>query len=160
MSTFAQRDALEAFRSLLEGRGLHEATLSMRDGFQAMLDFYATVRASDCTSDSADMLLFQWGTYDRAFLPRGDGAGVAFDINLVRQLIPDLQEDDDDIWQLELNFELEPTDELRALGRDHRWCASLQELGEFRDYVLTSQPFNVSSNLAIRRRMLEYQCAG
>jgi hypothetical protein len=160
MSMFVQRDALQAFRAFLNGRGLNEATVPFRDGFEAMLDFYEAMRASDCTSESADMLLFQWGTNDRAYLPRGDGTGVAFDINLVRQLIPDVQEDDDDIWQLELNFELEPTDKLRALGRDNRWCSSLQDLREFRDYVLTSQPFKACSELPVRRRMLEYQCAG
>ena len=160
MSMFEQKVALQAFRTFLAGKGLNEATLTLREGFTAMLDFYETVRATDCTSECADMLLFQWGTYDRAYLPRGGGTGMAFDISLVRQLIPDVQEDDDDIWQLELNFELEPTDKLRALGRDNRWCHSLQELGEFRDYVLTSEPFTACSGLIVRQRMLEYQCAG
>ncbi len=125
-----------------------------------MLDFYATVQASDCTAEDADMLLFQWGTYDREYLPRGGETGVFFDINLMRQLIPDVQEEDDDIWQLELNFAFEPTDSLRALGRDGRWCHSLQQLYEFRNYVLTSAPFTACSNLIIRQRTLEYQCAG
>jgi hypothetical protein len=160
MSMFEHSVALEAFRTFLDGRGLSEATLSIRDGFEAMLDFYETVRAGDCTSESADMLLFQWGTYDRAFLPRGGGTGMAFDINIVRQLIPDIQDDDDDIWQLELNFEFEPTDKLRALGRDHRWCHSLQELRDFRDYTLTSEPCRACSDLIIRQRFLDYQCAG
>jgi hypothetical protein len=65
MPTFVQEDAVQAFRAFLDGRGLNEATVSIRDGIGAMLDFYETVRASDGTSDSADMLLFQWGTYDR-----------------------------------------------------------------------------------------------
>jgi len=163
MSTFAQKDALQAFRAFLDGRGLNEATVSIRDGFGAMLDFYETMRASDCTSESADMLLFQWGTYDRAFLPRVDGTGgtgLAFDINLVRQLIPNVQEDDDDIWQLELGFEFEPASGLRTLGQDNRWCQSLPELREFRSYVLASQPFMACGDLPVRRRMLAYQCCG
>jgi hypothetical protein len=160
MPTFERKAALEVFRTFLDGRGLTATTLPIREGFEAMFDFYETVRVTDCTSESADMLLFQWGTYDRAFLPRGDGTGMAFDINLVRQLMPDVQEDDDDIWQLELNFEFEPTDKLRAFGRDHRWCHSLQELRQFRDYVLASAPFTACDSLIIRQRMLEYQCAG
>jgi hypothetical protein len=163
MSTFEQKTALQAFRVFLDGKGLSETTVSIRDGFQAMLDFYETMRASDCTSESADMLLFQWGTYDRASLPRVDGTGgtgLAFDINLVRQLIPNVQEDDDDIWQLELGFELEPTGRLKALGKDHRWCNSLQGLGEFRSYVLASPPLMACSDLPVRWRMLAYQCCG
>jgi hypothetical protein len=128
-----------------------------------MLDFYETVPVSDCTSEDADMLLFQWGTYDRAFLPRIDGTGgtgVVFEINLVRQLIPDVQADDDDIWQLELAFELEPTAALRALGIGNRWCPSSAALREFRDFVLTSPALKACSELPVRRRMLEYVCCG
>lgn len=155
---FAKRDAPQVFRAFLDGRGLKEATVPLRDGFEAMLDFYETMRASDCTTESADMLLFQWGTYDRAY--RRDGTSVVFDINLVRQLIPDVREDDEDIWQLEIRFELEPTDKLRVLGMDNRWCSSLQELQEFRDYVLTSQPVRACNDLPVRRQMLDYQCVG
>ena len=60
MSPFEQKVALEAFRTFLAGKGLNEATLTLRDGFEAMLDFYRDIRASDCVlGDNGDMLLFQ-----------------------------------------------------------------------------------------------------
>jgi hypothetical protein len=37
------KGALEAFRTFLGGRGLDEATLTVRDGFEAMLDFYRDI---------------------------------------------------------------------------------------------------------------------
>jgi len=39
------KNALEAFRSFLETRGLSEEELSLKDGIQAMLDFYRDERA-------------------------------------------------------------------------------------------------------------------
>lgn len=159
MSTFGPVNTLQAFRALLEERRLNENALSLRDGFEAMLDFYRDARASGCAAPDADMLLFQWGTYDRRFLPRAGETGEAFDFDLTRQLIPEGGEDDD-IWQLSLTFVFEPTGQLRALGRGNRWCHSLQELPEFREYVLGSPHFTVCSRHRIRRTFLEYQCAG
>jgi hypothetical protein len=38
MPTFEQSAALQAFRTFLNGKGLAEATLTVLDGFEAMLD--------------------------------------------------------------------------------------------------------------------------
>jgi hypothetical protein len=157
MSMFHPTRALEVFRAFLHGRGLQEATVSVAEGFEAMLDFYRDMQATGCTFEAADMLLFQWGTYNR---PPPYGVGEVFDLGLTRQLITHEESEDDDIWQLALNFELEANDELRALGRSHRWCASLQELSRFREHVLASAPFTAGSRLRIRRTTLEYGCAG
>jgi len=160
MPMFEPREALEAFRALLAGRGWDEAALSVRDGFDAMLDFYRDMRADGCALENdADMLLFQWGTYST--FPRAGGiVAEAFDLNLTRQLILDERGEDDDIWQLALNFEFEPKDQLRALGRGDKWCHSLQELPPFRDYVLASAPYTVCAQLRIQRTTLEYGCTG
>lgn len=159
MSTFDPTAALEAFRKTLVGSGLSEDNLSVRDGLEAMLNFYRDVRASGCAFDDADMLLFQWGTY--ANLPRAGGiVAEAFDLNLTRQLIVDERSEDDDIWQLALNFEFEPTSELRALGNGDKWCHALLELPQFRDYVLASAPFTVCRELPIQRVTLDYECVG
>ena len=161
MSPFEQKVALEAFRTFLAGKGLNEATLTLRDGFEAMLDFYRDKRASGCAlEEDGDMLLFQWGTYEWARLPLGSGTDKVFDLNLTRQLILDERGEDDDIWQLALNFKFEPSGELGALGRDNKWCHTLQELPPFREYVLASAPVTTCSNLQIGRRTLEYGCAG
>lgn len=159
MATFDPTDTLQAFRTCLKARELHESALSLRDGFEAMLDFYRDERAKGCAGDDADMLLFQWGTYIRTFLPRAGETGEAFDIDITRQLIPAGGEDDD-IWQLSLTFVLDPTAHLRSLGSGNTWCHSLQELPGFRAYVLGSPAFMTCSELRIRRTTLEYECAG
>ncbi|HEY1245826.1 MAG TPA: hypothetical protein VGF29_13455 [Hyphomicrobiaceae bacterium] len=157
MSAFKQGDALEAFRLFLGGRGLNEATVGVRDGFETMLDFYGDARASGCALDEdGDMLLFQWGTYLRH---RPDGAvDEVSNLDLTRQLIYGVGEDDD-IWQLGLTFEFDPT-EFRGLKRGNKWCHSLEDLPQFREYVLASAPFAAGSRLQIRRTTLNYGCAG
>jgi hypothetical protein len=158
MPTFEPMAALEVFRELLAARGLDEAKLSVRDGFEALLDFYGDMRAEGCAfEEDGDMLLFQWGTY--LTLRPGEFADEVSNLNLTRQLIPEGGEDDD-IWQLALNFEFEPTSQLRALGNGDRWCHSLQELPQFRDYALASAPFTVCGQLQIRRTTLSYECVG
>ena len=157
MSAFKQGDALEAFRLYLGGRGLNEATLGVRDGFETMLDFYRDERASGCALDrDDDMLLFQWGTYLRHRL---DGTvDEVSNLDLTRQLIYGVGEDDD-IWQLAVTFEFNPT-EFRSLKSGNKWCHSLEELPQFREYVLASDPFTSGSQLQILCRTLKYGCAG
>ena len=159
MSLFDPKDALEALRAFLDGRGLQEATLSVCDGFEAMLDFYRDVQARGCAFEDADMLLFQWGTH--ATFPRPGGVTYeAFDLNLTRQLILNQEGEDEDIWQLELNFDFVPNEQLRALGSGNRWCSSLHELPSFREYVLASPSVTTCSQLQVRHTTLRYGCAG
>ena len=55
----------------------------MREGFEAMFDFYRAMRARGCSFQDADMLLFQWGT--SATFPRAGGImAEVFDLNLSR----------------------------------------------------------------------------
>src|SRR5262245_12746457 len=113
MPTFEPSQALEAFRAFLAARGLDETTLSVRDGFDTMLHFYRDVRANACPFEQdGDMLLFQWGTY--LTLHPDQLMDEASNLNVTRQLIPEGAQDDD-IWQLALNFDFEPIGELRAL---------------------------------------------
>jgi hypothetical protein len=102
--------------------------------------------------EEADMLLFQWGTYDW-------GTGEHFAFNLTRQLIVGDGEDDD-IWQLSLTFEFELDNELRALRGGNKWCGSLPELPEFREYVHRSAAFTTCGERQIRRTVLDYGIAG
>jgi hypothetical protein len=157
MPTFEPVAALAAFRRLLAARGLDEATLSVCDGFEAMLDFYRDMRASGCAfEEDGDMLLFQWGTY---LTLRPDGfMGEASNLNLTRQLIPEGAQDDE-IWQLGLNFGFEPA-EFRILKSGDKWCHSLEELRQFREYVLASAPVTTCSQLQVQRVSLTYECVG
>lgn len=119
-------DALKEFERFLKSRGANVDTLSVRDGIDAMIDFYQTVRADDCAVDNdGDMLLLQWGTYDW-------GQGPRFELGVTRQFIRDGGEDED-IWQLSLKFLFEPN----AIESGNRWCASPAELDEFVTFVRT-----------------------
>jgi len=128
MPMFEPREAQEAFRQFLAARGPDEAALSVRDGLEAMLDFYRDMRADGCALENdADMLLFQWGTYST--FPRAGGiAAEAFDLNLTRQLILDEGGEDDDIWQLALNFEFEPSDLYRYSFNGGQYTGAMQRM--------------------------------
>jgi hypothetical protein len=67
MTMFEPRNAREEFENVLNGRGLHERHRSLADGFEALFDFYRDIRPQGRVfeqHEDADMLLFQWGTYD------------------------------------------------------------------------------------------------
>lgn len=53
-------DALRDFTRLLTARGTRAEVISVRDGIEAMLDFYRSTRADDCSFESdGDTLMFQ-----------------------------------------------------------------------------------------------------
>ncbi len=99
---------------------------------QAMLDFYAAVRAESCKIEQdGDALLYQWGTYNW-------GRGERFELDITRQFgLPD----DDEPYQLRLTMRFVPTDELRALGHRNKWCWSPNGLNDFRAFVEASSPY-------------------
>lgn len=98
-----------------------------------MFDFYQSVKPVGCDSESADTLLFQWGTYDW-------GTGRHFALNITRQFIEDSRQDDDAISQLSLTFRFDPSAELEALRDGNRWCDGSNEVVAFRDFALSSAP--------------------
>jgi hypothetical protein len=153
---FDPRNARQEFEKFLGGRNLNERDLNLADGCEALLDFYRDLRPQGPVfqqHEDADMLLFQWGTYDW-------GAGEHFTFNLTRQLILSEDAKDDDIWQLGLTFEFEPNNELRALGRGNKWCFSLSGLPEFREYLYRSAAFTTCTEHHILRTIIEYGIAG
>jgi hypothetical protein len=153
---FEPRNACQEFEKVLGGRGLNGHALGLVDGCDALFDFYKDIRAGGHVfeqHEDADMLLFQWGTYDW-------GQGEHFSFNLIRQLICCEQAEDEDIWQLSLVFEFEVNDELRALGSGTKWCQSLSDLPQFREYVYRSAAFTICIQNQIRRTVLDYARAG
>lgn len=122
------QDAEKEFRAFLLRRGLCLHLLDAPAGLNAMMSFYREVRADGLLFEcDEDMLLFQWGCYDRQ-----DGA--AFVLDITRQLIFD-EPEDDTIWQLHLSFDFDPIDELRTLGSYSRWCESLEAMPSFQDWL-------------------------
>ena len=122
------REAEKEFRAYLLERGVSLGLLDAPAGLSAMLSFYRDVRADGLLFEcDEDMLLFQWGCHERQ-------AGLAFVLDMTRQLIFD-EPEEDSIWQLHLSFHFDPIDELRNLGSHSRWCESLDALPAFEDWL-------------------------
>jgi len=152
---FDPRNARQEFERFLGSRGLHERDLNLANGCEAFFDFYRDRRPQGRVFelDDADMLLFQWGTYDW-------GRGEHFSFNLTRQLIVSEDAEDEDIWQLGCTFEFEPDNALMALGSGDRWCHSPSQLLEFREYVYRSAAFTTCREHQIRQIVIEFGVAG
>ena len=153
---FDPENARQEFEKFRRGKGLHQRDLTLADGCEAVFDFYRDLRPRGRVfeqHEDADMLLFQWGTYDW-------GAGEHFSFNLTRQLIVSEDAEDDDIWQLGLTFEFKPANELRELSRGDQWCHSLRKLPDFREYVYRSAAFTTCTKHQLQRTVIDWSVAG
>jgi len=144
------QDAEKEFRAFLLRRGTSLERLDAVVGLDAMVAFYREVRGQGLRFEhDEDMLLFQWGCYEQS-------DGVAFDLDMTRQLIFD-EPEEGSIWQLHLSFYFDPTDELRALGSGNRWCQSLDALPEFENFITRHPAIRLVANCSARRRRLCYE---
>lgn len=124
---FAPRSAADACKSFFIKEGVNIDVLRLPTTIAAFFDFYGEERAIGCeVSDGADMLLFEWGTFDW-------GDGEHFGLSLARQLI--FGGDDEKAWQLKLTYAFQPTEAFRVLGSEKRWCGSPDDLDSFRQEV-------------------------
>ena len=145
------KDALAEFRQLLARRCVDLLGVGPRQAVEAMSDFFRDVEASDCDSGAdGDMLLFQWGTYDR-------GKGHYFELDITRQLIPQGGHDDA-IWQLSLTLKFPPTPERSGLGVGNRWCHSRGDLAAFMALVADSPAFRSVADAVAGHAELDYEC--
>ena len=142
-------DALREFTTLLEARGTSAEALSVRDGIDAMLDFYRSTRADDCSFESdGDSLLFQWGTYDW-------GQGARFELDITRQFIP-ADGEDEDIFQLSLTFFFPAND----IKNGDRWCNRLRDVDDFASFVTSHAAYAAALPAPPLRVELDFECAG
>jgi hypothetical protein len=142
-------NAEKEFRAFLLRRGTSLEGLDAVVGLNAMVAFYREVRGQGLRFEhDEDMLLFQWGCYER-------NDGVAFDFDITRQLIFD-EPEEGSIWQLSLSFRFDPTDDLRALGDSNRWCESLDALPSFEEFLAHHPAVALVANHAPRSRHLNY----
>lgn len=134
---FAPRSAVDACKSFFIREGVNIDVLRLPTTIAAFFDFYGEERAIGCeTGDDADMLLFEWGTFDW-------GDGEHFELGLARQLI--FGADSKNVWQLKLTYAFKPTDAFRSLGAENRWCASPDELSRFREGVEQSDVYKAAA---------------
>lgn len=133
-------DVERQFRQRTSELGLDLSEHHPREGMDALLSFYREVRAADVSvDDDGDMLLFQWGTYDR-------GDGEYFELNLTRQLTTE-EGGDENTWQLSLTYRFEPTDDMDDIEVGHQWCQHPEELDDFVEDIFSSEPFNAVEEL-------------
>jgi hypothetical protein len=143
------QDAETEFRAFLLRRGTSPERLDALAGLDAMVAFYREVRGQGLRFEhDQDMLLFQWGCYER-------NDGVAFDFDITRQLIFD-EPEEGSIWQLSLAFHFDPTDDLRALGNNNRWCESLDALPSFEVFLTDHPALALIADCAPRGRHLYF----
>jgi hypothetical protein len=126
-----------AFREFLNQHDKEPEQLLPEELLSLGFKFYEGVRAVDAlpvsNEDFGDALLFQWGTRE-ALLPY---YGACYYLDLTRQFIAQVGEDDDAMFQLSCQLEYEPSPELRAIEGGNRWCSSLNDMGEFKTFALS-----------------------
>lgn len=117
-----------AFERRIASTGTEFSQLTPRIGFECMLQFYASVEAEGCDEPSADMLLFEWGTYDW-------GDGDHFELSISRQFIEIGEEGEPEISQLQLVFKYPSSDAQESLSAGNRWCDSRSDVQKFKQFV-------------------------
>lgn len=122
-------DSEQRLREHLTARGFEATRSPTRMLVAGALDFYQTVPASGLDDEpGADMLLYQWGTYDW-------GEGPFFELDLTRQFVEAGAQGDDAMSQLSCAALFAPTPALEALGDGNRWCAGRGELPAFVTFI-------------------------
>jgi len=106
--------------------------LTPREAIAGMCDFYAEQRAEGADlHEDGDMLLYQWGVY-------GFSEPEAFQIDITRQF---MVTGEDEPHQLQLTCYFQPTDAFRKISASNQWCASPDELPQFRKFIEASEAF-------------------
>lgn len=124
-------NALSTFHGYLRSQGLDIGTLTAPAAINAMLGFYADLRAVDTDLDAdGDMLLFQCGTHSFS------EHSPSFQYDITRQLIIRPGDDDEDVWQLSLTLHYPPGPDNTQL-RASRWNPRPSSLPEFAAFIDT-----------------------
>lgn len=137
-------EAEAEFRRFMQQSGSTPGGLRLATGYALVLAFYRDRRVEGIESSNpeADMLLYQWGTYDWV------GAGPTFQIDFTRQFIEQRDGGDDVISQLSLRFHFEPDTATRAFGAGDRWLTNGQDgLARWRSTVEQSPPYRFAAEL-------------
>lgn len=155
MHVMKANQAKQELETMILGANLVLDQLSIEQGATLMIDFYHHKRFSECAiDDDGDMLLFQWGTYDW-------GEGRFFEFDLTRQFMMG-DGDDEDIWQLSLNFKFSPNETLTNIVSGNKWCddPSRRTLEPFDKYIRDSAAYKIASTFQPERIELSYFNAG
>ncbi len=147
------RKSPESLQVFLKRKSLSAKSMTPRQGVEAMLDFFLAERAEGCEAEHQDMLLYQWGTYDR-------GNGKYFELDITRQFIMREDADDEDIWQLHMTFHFVPTKDLNDLENGNRWCESIGAVPVFREFITSSAALHAVGDRTDGTNTIDFECAG
>jgi len=112
--------------------GSNPADFTIRELVKHSIDSYREKRAWWLSSGpDSDMLLFQWGTYDR-------GDGNYFQVDLVRQFVHRNFTSDPPLSQLHATTFFEEAKDLTELGASDFWCESRDTLGAFHESIVAT----------------------
>lgn len=136
--TMLPSESAETLERFLSDQGIGGELTDLNRVVTAILEFYATIRASGLNPDpDSDMLLFQYGVFDW-------GEGEFFELDITRQFIAAGQEDDDAISQLRCTTKFESTTELRSIQSWNIWCQKPADLTEFREGIFASRGYQAA----------------
>lgn len=138
------------FQTFISERGLSTARMSPRQLVAVTLEFYRDVPAAGLdSSDSSDMLLYQWGVVNW-------GKGEFFEFDITRQFTETGTSGDDGMSQLRLTACFPPTQALRAIKMSNRWCESKRDLAAFNAFIAASEAFKALENVIPARVELRW----
>lgn len=131
---FAPSQSVAALEQFALQRKQLLQSLSSGQLVDLMLGFYTSAQPVGLApAPDADMLLYQWGTYDW-------GQGRCFELDITRQFIRRV-DDTSLISQLSLKARYLPSATLEAVQPGNRWCQSVGQLSAFREFILTSAAY-------------------
>ena len=142
----------QSFERQLAEHGASIGAMTAAVGITEMLGFYRDVRIAGCEPERGDMLLYQWGTYDRAKRKR-------FELDITRQIVLEGSEDDD-IWQLSLTFGFPSNESHQALGSGNKWCQSHPHIDDFGAFVRAHSAYAAVADRTDGVVELTYELAG
>jgi len=146
--------AKTAFKERLSENDKSLPSLTLSEGFSAMIGFYHDVRMEGCSLDEdEDIILFHWGEYN------GDDE-ACFEVAIARQLIVDGGTDEEAIWQLTLSFEYAMSDTLAEQDSGQEWCYAPKDLAEYEKLIHALDAYSAVLSLAPVKTELLYECVG
>ena len=131
------KDALIEFNAYLKMKGLDLNKLNPKQTIDLMIQFYKEIKAIDCTEESSDMLLYQYGNNfeDKK----------KYDFNITRQFIP--IPDQSEILQLSLTLTYPNNNEFNNIKSRSMWCESEDHLETFKNDILNNEVYNITEKL-------------